>query len=357
MSTFESFKSLSRAMYLGFKRDRTALFFTVLFPLMFLVIFGGIFGHQTTSKVKVLEIGKAPVLEQAVTQGSDELAKVLKVTKASDRAGALRKVEKGDADAAVEQRGDRLVVHYSAADQVKSGTVRGLMNSIVQAANQEATGKPPAYTMSTQQVEDDSLKAIQFFTPSLLGWALASAGVFGASQTLVTWRTKGILRRLQLSPAPIPTVFAARVAVSLVIALVQFALFVLVAQLPMFGLQLSGAWWMAIPMVIAGVLAFLSIGMLIGAWAKTQETAQAVTQLVVLPMAFLGGSFFPLDASPGWMKTLSYIFPLRYLNEGMLNVMGRGLGPTSALPQIGVLLGVAVVGALIAVRLFRWDAV
>jgi ABC-type multidrug transport system permease subunit len=73
-------------------------------------------------------------------------------------------------------------------------------------------------------------------------------------------------------------------------------------------------------------------------------------------MAFLGGSFFPLDASPTWMKTLSYIFPLRYLNEGMLNVMGRGLGPASALPQIGVLLGVAVVGALIAVRLFRWEA-
>ncbi|GAA1818910.1 ABC transporter permease [Actinomadura chokoriensis] len=356
MSTFESFKSLSRAMYLGFKRDRTALFFTILFPLMFLLIFGGIFGHQTTSKVNVVEVGKAPILEQAVTQGAEQLGKVMKVTRTTDRAAALRKVEKGDADAAVEQRGDRLVVHYSAADQVKSGTVRGLMDSIVQAANQEATGKPPTYTMSAQQVEDDSLKAIQFFTPSLLGWALASAGVFGASQTLVSWRTKGILRRLQLSPAPIPTVFAARVAVSLAIALVQFALFVLVAQLPMFGLQLSGAWWMSIPMVIAGVLAFLSIGMLIGAWAKTQETAQAVTQLVVLPMAFLGGSFFPLDAAPGWMKTLSYIFPLRYLNEGMLNVMGRGLGPMSALPQIGVLVGVAVVGALIAVRLFRWEA-
>ncbi|WP_433473393.1 ABC transporter permease [Spirillospora sp. CA-142024] len=356
MSTYESFKSLSRAMFLGFRRDRTALFFTVLFPLMFLVIFGGIFGHQTTSKVKVLEVGQASIIDQAVAGGSDQLGKVMEVEKTSDRADALRKVEKGDADAVVEQHGNRLVVHYSAADQVKSGTVRGLMNSIVESANVAATGKPPAYQVSNQQVEDDSLKAIQFFTPSLLGWALASAGVFGASQTLVTWRTKGILRRLQLSPAPIPTVFAARVAVSLAIALVQFALFVLVAQLPVFGLQLSGAWWMAIPMVIAGVLAFLSIGMMIGAWAKTQETAQAVTQLVVLPMAFLGGSFFPLDASPGWMKTLSYIFPLRYLNEGMLNVMGRGLGPSSALPQIGVLLGVAVVGALIAVRLFRWDS-
>ncbi|WP_222870130.1 ABC transporter permease [Actinomadura decatromicini] len=354
MSTFESFKSLSRAMFLGFRRDRTALFFTVLFPLMFLVVFGGIFGHQTTSKVKVLEVGPSVVLDQAVAHG--DLAKVMKVTKTSDRAAALRKVEKGDADAVIEQHGPELVVHYSAADQVKSGTVRGLMDSLVQSANLAATGKPPAYKVTNQQVEDDSLKAIQFFTPSLLGWALASAGVFGASQTLVTWRTKGILRRLQLSPAPIPTVFAARVAVSLAVALVQFALFVLVAQLPMFGLQLGGSWWMAIPMVLSGVLAFLAIGMLIGAWAKTQETAQAVTQLVVLPMAFLGGSFFPLDDAPTWLKGLSYIFPLRYLNEGMLNVMGRGLGPMSALPQIGVLLGVAVVGTLIAMRLFRWDA-
>jgi ABC-2 type transport system permease protein len=356
VSTYQSFKSLSRAMYLGFRRDRSALFFTVLFPLMFLVIFGGVFSGQSTPKVEVLKIGQAPVLDQALAQGGDELGRVLEVTAASDRADALRQVEKGDAAGAVEQRGDRLVVHYSAADQVRAGTVRGLMNSIVQAANQSATGEPPAYTLATQQVEDDSLKAIQFFTPGLLGWALASAAVFGASQTLVTWRTKGILRRLQLSPAPIPTVFAARVAVSLAIALVQFALFVLVAQLPMFGLQLEGAWWMAIPLLIAGVLAFLSIGMLVGAWAKTQETANAVTQLIVLPMAFLGGSFFPLEQAPGWMRTLSHIFPLRYLNEGMLNVMSRGLGPGSVLPEMGILVGVAVAGSLIAVRLFRWEA-
>ncbi|TDC53182.1 ABC transporter permease [Actinomadura sp. KC345] len=356
MSTYESFKSLSRAMYLGFQRDRAALFFTVLFPLMFLVIFGGVFNEQTTSKVDVLKIGQVPVLEQAVAQGGGELGKVMTVAEASGRADALQQVEKGDVDGAVEQRGGRLIVHYSAADQVKSGTVRGLMNSVVQAANQADSGRPPAYSLAAQRVEDDSLKAIQFFTPGLLGWALASAAVFGASQTLVTWRTKGILRRLRLSPAPIPTVFAARVAVSVAIALAQFALFVLVARLPMFGLQLEGAWWMAIPLLVAGVLSFLSIGMLIGAWARTQETANAVTQLIVLPMAFLGGSFFPLEETPGWMQTVSYIFPLRYLNEGMLNVMSRGLGPGSVLAEMGILLGVAAAGALLALRLFRWDA-
>ena len=355
MSTFASYKSLSRAMLLGFLRDRGALGFTIVFPLMFLVILGGIFGSRTTSKVEVLRVGPVPIVERAVAAAPDDLGEVMKVTEASDRTEAMRGVEEGEVSAVVEQRGSELVVHYSAADQVRAGTVRGLMNQIVQSSNVAATGRAPAYSMSAQQVEDDSLEAIQYFTPGLLGWALASAGVFGASQTLVTWRTKGILRRLQLSPAPVPTVFAARVVVSLAVALVQFVLFIAVATLPMFGLRLSGAWWMAVPMVLAGVLAFLSIGMVVGAWAKTQEAAQAVTQLIVLPMAFLGGSFFPLDSSPQWMRTLSYVFPLRYLNEGMLNVMGRGLGPMSALPQIGVLLGVALVGALIAVRLFRWD--
>ncbi|GAA2413782.1 hypothetical protein GCM10010191_24480 [Actinomadura vinacea] len=355
MTDFQSFRSLSRAMALGFARDRGALFFTVLFPLMFLVIFGGVFGNQTTSKVEVVQVGPAAVLDGAVAGGGGELAKVLEVTRSADRAGALKKVADGDADAVVEQQGGELVVHYSAADSVKSGTVRGLMDSIVQSANIAASGRPAAYRLTVEQVEDDSLKAIQFFTPSLLGWALASAGVFGAAQTLVTWRTKGILRRLRLSPAPVSAVFGARVSVSVGIALVQLALFLVVARLPLFDLKLRGSWWMCVPMVVSGVLAFLAIGMVIGAWAKTQEAAQTVGQLVVLPMAFLGGSFFPLDAAPGWMQAVSYAFPLRYLNEGMLDVMARGQSPASVLPEIGVLLGIAVAGTFVAVRLFRWD--
>ena len=355
MTSTQSFRSLSRAMALGFVRDRGALFFTILFPLLFLVVFGGLFGQQTTSKVKIIQVGRAAVLDGAVAGGGQELAKAMELTRTDDRAGALEKVRKGDADAVVEQRGGELVVHFSAADGVKASTVRGLMNSIVQTANISATGRPPSYRLTVQQVEDESLKAIQFFTPSLLGWALASAGVFGASQTLVTWRTKGILRRLRLSPAPVWTVFGARVAVSLVTALAQLAIFLAVARLPFFDLRLQGSWWMCVPMVVAGVLAFLAIGMLIGAWAKTQEAAQTVGQLVVLPMAFLGGSFFPLDQSPGWMQALSHALPLRYLNEGMLDVMARGQGPASVLPEIGILVGIAVVGTFLASRLFKWD--
>jgi ABC-type multidrug transport system permease subunit len=352
-----SFQSLARAMFLGFRRDKGALFFTIALPLLFLLIIGGLFAKQSTPKSTVLEIGSVAVVDQMPADMRAGFEKSLKITKISDRNAALNKVKKGDFDAALEQSGDQVVIHFSAADQVKAGTAQGQVEGLVQAANQAASGQPPKYRLQAEQVEDKSLKAIQYITPGLLGWALAAAGMFGASTTLVTWRTKGILRRLRLSPVPIRTVFTARVAVSLGTALVQTALFIGVATLPFFGLKLAHYWWMAIPMVLCGVLAFLAIGMLIGAWAKTQETAQAVTQMIVLPMAFLGGSFFPIDQAPRWLRVVTEIFPLRHLNDGMLKVMARGAGPASVLPQMGILLGFALVATIIAIRVFRWEQI
>src|SRR5690606_30953589 len=49
--------SLSRAMFLGFFRDRMTLFWAVLFPLMFLVLFGGIFSDQTAAKIEIAQVG------------------------------------------------------------------------------------------------------------------------------------------------------------------------------------------------------------------------------------------------------------------------------------------------------------
>jgi ABC-type multidrug transport system permease subunit len=351
------FQSLARAMFLGFRRDRTAMFFTIALPLLFLVIIGGIFAKQSTPRSKVLEIGAVPVVDQMPASMRAGFEKSMKITKVTDRAAALEKVKKGDYAAALEQHGDQVLIHYSAADQVKSGSARGQVEGLVQAANQAASGRPPKYSLRAEQVEDKSLKAIQYITPGLLGWALASAGMFGASTTLVTWRTKGILRRLRLSPVPIRTLFTARVSVSLGTALVQTVLFIGVATLPFFGLRLSHYWWMSIPMVVSGVLAFLAIGMLIGAFARSQEAAQAITQLVVLPMAFLGGSFFPIDSAPKWLRVVTEIFPLRHLNEGMMKVMARGGGPASVLPQIGILLGFALVATVLAVRVFRWEQI
>ncbi|NUR71239.1 MAG: ABC transporter permease [Hamadaea sp.] len=353
-----SFVSLSKAMALGFVRDKTATFFTILFPLMFLSVFGALFKDSGVSKTDVLQVGSVAVLDQIPADARGDLEQVLKITKTDDLAAALEKVRAGDSAAAVEQQGGKVIVHFSAADQVKAATVRGIMESIVQQGNLTMAGvTTPALTLSAEPVEDKSMKAIQYMTPGLLGWAIASGATFGAALTLVSWRQKKILRRLRLSPVSVGSIVTARVGVSIGIALLQSAIFIGVALLPAFGLQLSSYWWAFIPIMVAGTLAFLSIGLLAGAVSKTPEAASAIANLIVLPMAFLSGSFFPLDNAPGWLRTLSNFLPLKHLVTSMQDVMVRGQSPTATLPAIGILLGFTVVVTGAAAMLFKWDDV
>jgi ABC-2 type transport system permease protein len=346
------FTSLSRAMFLGFVRDRAALIFSILLPVLFLLFFGSIYKNSTVGKINVIEVGKVALIDQAQAHGASA---IMKVTRTSSLSAALADVRTGSQDVAVLQRGDTLIVRYSIADQTKDSIVNSVLSSIVQDANQAATGQSPRYTIAASQVQDKSLKSIQYFTPGLLGWALASGATFGAAITLVNWRKDKLLRRLRLAPISTGTVVAARIGISVAVGLVQMAVFLAIATLPYFGLKLTSAWWMTIPLVVCGILAFMSIGLLVGAFAKTQQAATSIANLIILPMAFLGGAFVPLDFAPAWVREASYVMPLRYLVTGMQDVMARGEGPASALPAIAILLGFTLVVTAVAVRVFRWD--
>ncbi|NRQ49543.1 ABC transporter permease [Aeromicrobium stalagmiti] len=349
-----AFRSLARAMLKGFFRDKMAFFFAVIFPLMFLVLFGGIFTDQGASKSEVIQIGAVPVLDDTPREVKASLAESLEITTSSDEKDAIEQVRKGDADAVISQRGDELVVRYSQADQVKAATVQGTFQAIVQSANIAVTGEAPRFSLSTDQVEDDSLKPIQYYTPGLMGWAIASGATFGAATNLVVWRKNGLLRRLRLAPIPTRSVVTARVAVSIAIAVVQAAIFLGVG-VALFGLRLTGSWPMIVPLLVCGTLAFMAIGLLAGAIAKSEEAAVGIANFVVLPMAFLSGSFFPLDGAPGYVTAISKVLPLKHLNDGMLDTMVRGEGPAAALLPMAILLGFAIVVTAIASRLFRWD--
>ncbi|MDT0320495.1 ABC transporter permease [Streptomyces millisiae] len=351
-----AFRSLSRAMVLGLLRDRTAVFFTLVFPLMFLALFGALLRDSGVASSTVVQVGAVDVLDDMPADQRAALSDALTIIETGDRDQALEDVREGEVDAAVWQDAEgRIELRYSAADATAAGTVQGLMQSIVQGANVAATGQPPAFQLATDQVEDHSIKPIQQLTPGLLGWAIATGAAYMSAFTLVNWRKKRILRRLWLAPIRPSTVISARIGVSLAMAFIQFAIFIGVATIPYYGLTLSGSWWLSLPLVACGTLAFMSIGLLIGAWAKTEEAANGALQIVVLPMAFLSGSFFPTDGMPSWLRAVSNVLPLKHLNESMQDVLTRGQSYGAALPAMLGLLAFAAVLTLISARLFRWD--
>jgi ABC-2 type transport system permease protein len=349
-----AFWSLAIAIGRGFARDRASVFFTLVFPLMFLVLFGGIFADQTQSRVELVQVGDVALVDDLPAGAREAFGQTFEVSRTGDREAALAEVRRGDADVAIEQDDDTLVAHYTQTDQVKAAITQGTLRAFVDNANIAVTGTEPRFTLQTERVEDDSLSTIQFVTPGLLGWAVAMSASFGAAATLQGWRQSKLLRRLQLAPLSSSTVVAARVVVTVAIALVQMAVFLSLGAAA-FGLQLTGAWVAAVPLLVVGTLCFMAVGLLAGAVARTAEGAVNMANFIVLPMAFLSGSFFPLDAAPGWLQGVSQALPLRHLNDGMLDVMVRGEPWTAVLIPGAILLGFAVVVTAVAARLFRWD--
>lgn len=344
-----AFKSLAVAMAKGFYRDKVTLFFTFLFPLMFLVVFGLLFRDAGSEKIKIGVVGDGPVLVALEQTGAVELNRV------ADLDTAVAMVREGDLPAVVAQQGDSVTLRYAQSDPNQAGTVRGLIEGVVGHVNQAATGQPPRYQLEAANVEDSSLEPIQFITPGIMSWGVAVTAVFGAALTLVSWRKKQVLRRIRLAPVAVTSVLSARVVVTIAVAVVQVLIFIGIGLLPLFGLKLTGTWWLAIPVFLLGVLAFFSIGMLVGSFARTEEAATAAANIVVLPMAFLSGTFFPIDQAPPWLQTVSKVFPLRHMNDGIMDFLVRGKDAAALLVPCLVLAGFTLVLGLLAARMFQWE--
>jgi ABC-2 type transport system permease protein len=201
----------------------------------------------------------------------------------------------------------------------------------------------------------DGRPYIDSIASGVLAWGVANAALFGAAFTLMQWRRDDLLRLVRLSPASAVSVVTSRLLVALAVAATQVALFLGVAMLPAFGMRLADTWPLAVPVLVAGVVAFLAAGVLIGTYADTPEAVAAISNFVMVPMAFLSGSFLPLETMPDYLQQVSRALPLRYLNDGVQAGFTGDGGPQQAWTACLALAGFAVVAVVIGLRTFRWS--
>ncbi|MEV6120189.1 ABC transporter permease [Streptomyces sp. NPDC052077] len=205
-----------------------------------------------------------------------------------------------------------------------------------------------------RDVEESGYSYLSYTASGVLSWGVANAAVFGIGFTLMQWRVDDILRMIRMSPAPLSSVIGSRFVLALVVGAVQSALFVGVAMLPGFGLVPDSRWPLLIPVMVLGIITFLMLGVIIGSVADTPESVAGIANFLMLPMAFLSGSFFPLDSMPDWLRKLSLVMPLRYLNDAVSgSLTGRGDLSDIATGCAGLLVFTVVLGA-VAMRTFRW---
>jgi ABC-2 type transport system permease protein len=331
-------------------RDRTALFFSLAFPIVFMTLFGLIFGNAGSSKPDLDVVGKGPLVTAL------QRSEAVKLHVQPDEQTALKRVHDGDETGALIMSGSKAHLYYQASSTVQGPILQAIVQGVADNMNIRATGKPPLVSITSSSVEDRDLSYIDYLVPGLLAMAISQSAVFGIAFALVAFRAKGILRRLRLTPMPLGEFATARVLMALCLALAQAVVLLAVGHFA-FGVTIAGNLLSLIPLIILGALCFIAIGLLVGSVAKTEDAAAAMANLVTLPMTFLAGVFFPLDSAPGVVQAISKVLPLTYLADGLRGVAVRDHSLAWTLPKLGVLAAFTVVIVGVSLRSFRWTSV
>jgi ABC-2 type transport system permease protein len=332
-----------------FVRNRGGLFFSLFLPILFMVIFGLIFGNAGNQKSALGVVGSGPLVQGLAASNAVTLHRL------PTEQVALKRVRDGRYDAAVVVHGNRATLYYSNVYPATAAMLRGLVSGVADRVSIAATGRPALVTLETRTVETRTLKYIDFLVPGLLAMALAQSAVFGVAGTLVSFRERGIFRRLRVTPLPLGEFAAARVLTHLALAILQAVILLAVGR-AFFGVHLGLDVAALLPLVAFGALCFIAIGFFVGSLSRSQDAAAAIGNVVTLPMIFLAGVFFPLDTAPGWLQQVARFLPLTYLADGLRDVAIRGHSVASTLPDLAVLGGVTVGVVLVSLRLFRWEA-
>lgn len=341
-------------------RDRQALFWALVFPLLFMGVFrlfAGDTGGTTRLIVSVDATGeRGRTLMDALGQVG-----FLKVTlrPGLDEDAARLLVEEGKGDAA-------LVVHPAAPntpanavllvgvrDPIGRQVTSAAIASVVDRVNLSLTKAPVPISMATWPVGGKTTSFFQFVAPGILGMGLMNFATISLSSSLSRYREEGVLRRIRATPLSPSHFFVSVLGAHLAVTALQVAVLMLVAQALGADLLAGGVW--APLIAIFGTVVFLNIGVVVAGRVKGRGAVEGAANAITLPMMFLSGSFFPVSALPAAVQEAVRVLPLTHMLDALRGVTIEGESITEQWPSLLVMLGWTAASFVAARAAFRFD--
>ena len=348
-----------------FFRDRLALFFGILFPVIFLFIFGSmsrgegssfnvaIFNQSETSfsksfvqdlqKQKFVKEKDAVNLEDAkVKMGRGELESIL-----------VLPADFGKPDPKGRPSG-HVDVYFKSSDPQAGQTFASLVQGVLGSYNYHLVHDLTPLTVSTKASDTRGLSRFDYTFAGLLGFAIIGLGIFGPVNVFPELKKQGILRRLHTTPLKVWQYFISTMVSQAIIGLVSVAVMFVVA-LVVFDLKVVGNYFEIAIFTTLSIITILGLGLAIGGWARNERQAAPLSNIVVFPLMFLSGTFFPRFLMPHWLQTVSGYLPLTPVIDGLRLIISEGKHLVDLGPQLGLMALWLIVIYIIAFRVFRWE--
>ncbi|MCF6093764.1 ABC transporter permease [Microaerobacter geothermalis] len=368
----KSYVQLTLAQLRLFMRNRQVIFWTLLFPLFMMFLFGSFVGQRGGITVTggVIDFDQSKYSKQVITRLAENPG--ITLIPLTDEKEASSQLQQGEIsfyilfqrgmgnqiDEDLKGKGTKanhpIKLRYTSSNMTLTQMLIAIVEGTVDQLNKEWLGYTPLLTVEKEQIDILPLSYIDFLIPGILALMIMNTNLNGVAGTIASWRERGILRRFRVTPLPSWVFIGSQLSARLLLNGVQ-AFIVLLIGFFVYGTHVYGSWMILILFILVGTAAFMAIGFMIASLAKSPESANPIAGFISFPMLFLGGVFFPIQDLPAFLTPIIKIIPITYLTEGMRRVMNEGALIQDVWTDLLVLLLWLIGSFIISSKTFRWQ--
>jgi ABC-type multidrug transport system permease subunit len=334
---------LTRVKFLEFVREPEAIFWVLVFPILLSLALGIAFRARTPDPIAVaVQAGEGAEEAMRALSGDTALRpRLLEPTAAREslRTGRV---------ALVVVPGPTVTFWFDPArDESRVARLAA------EADLQRAAGRNDPREVVGRELTEKGSRYIDFLVPGLLGMNLMGTGMWGIGFSIVTARSRGLLKRLIATPMRRRDYLVGQMLGRLAFLVPEVVLLVGFAAL-VFDVPVRGSLLALAAVTGVGAVAFTGIGLLVAARPRTIEGVSGLMNFVMLPMWIFSGVFFSPSRFPDAMQPAIALLPLTALNDAIRAVMIDGAALTAVARPLAVVGAWGLIAFLAALWTFRW---
>jgi ABC-2 type transport system permease protein len=381
----DSYHIMSKDL-LALKRNRMSLAALLIMPIAFLVMFGFIFpgaNTQTHMPVGIVDLdhgqGSSAFITQLETMNKN--TSTMSFENFSSTEAAQTQINRGKLygsfiippgfSANLTNGKSANVIIYvdnsnpqiaSQIEAVASSTVTGLNGMQAISNVQQMSGSTNKtfnaqavvfpYTSNIQTTIPGQTNYFNFLAPGLMIMIVMMTVMTGIPEAISKEKEMGTFDGMLSAPISQVSIILGKTTALCVRGFAQCIL-ILVLAMVFFGVTIQGSVLLAFFLLILGIFSFVGIGIVAVSMSGDQASGTMLVNLLMFPMMFLGGVFYPIQQMPWFMQDISKFIPLTYAADAMRKVMLLNANLGDVMVQILILIAFGVITMAIAIPLFR----
>jgi len=356
--------AIARASLISMLRSPTAVVFSLLFPVIFIVVFGSMVNnadlkikialapdcdttnivYETISGIKIIQpqTGISPdAMREALKKG--QITAILRIIRDSD-------------GKQIPHFSVSLMTANAAAD--KFAMLQSVIEESINRLNEKLFPRnPTAGTVAVTRIPGRIYKQIDFILPGQLGFSLLMAGVFSSAFLFFNLRQSFVLKRIFATPITRSYLILGELTSRLLFQVIGFIIMVALGHFAFHFTLINGVvtFLEMLSFSVFGLLIFMGTGFIISSLLQDEGSLSPVANTVTLPQILLCGLFFPIENYPHWLQSFCKILPLTILVDGLRKIAFEGTHILQMPVALGGLFCWTIIIGIVTVKVFRWE--